>query len=186
MKKVFIIHGYQGSPNGGWRPWLMEELAKLDVYACALSMPKPQEPLLSEWVEEIARHVKENQNDEIYLVGHSLGVPAILHYIENTTVTNVMGSILVSGPVEMVNNRNIEEFLSSPFDFSTIKNKVKNFVIIHGDNDQNVPFSHAEILSKELGGELIKIENGRHLNGSSGWVKLPQCLDALVKMINNA
>jgi len=45
MKKVFIIHGFEGSPNGGWRPWLMAELEQHDVYACALSMPNPDNPL---------------------------------------------------------------------------------------------------------------------------------------------
>ncbi len=72
MKKVFIIHGFEGSPNGGWRPWIMAELEKKDIYACALSMPDPENPLCSEWVAEIQRHVQRNKGDEIYLVGHSL------------------------------------------------------------------------------------------------------------------
>jgi len=50
MKKVFIIHGFEGEPNGGWRPWLMRELAKFDVYASALPMPTPEKPIvLSGW-----------------------------------------------------------------------------------------------------------------------------------------
>lgn len=72
MKKVFIIHGFEGSPNGGWRPWLMSELEKKDVYACALAMPHSENPLCSEWVQEIERHVIQNKEDDIYLVGHSL------------------------------------------------------------------------------------------------------------------
>ena len=44
MKKVFIVHGFEGEPNGGWRPWLMGELAKKDIYACALPMPIPSSP----------------------------------------------------------------------------------------------------------------------------------------------
>ena len=28
MKKVFIIQGFRGAPNGGWKPWLMVELEK--------------------------------------------------------------------------------------------------------------------------------------------------------------
>ena len=56
-KKVFLIHGFQGTPNGGWRPYLMSELEKQDIYACSLSMPKPHEPILSEWLEEIKRQV---------------------------------------------------------------------------------------------------------------------------------
>lgn len=58
MKKVFLIHGFQGSPNGGWRPWLMAELKKQDVYACALSMPDPENPVCAEWVLEISRHIE--------------------------------------------------------------------------------------------------------------------------------
>jgi predicted alpha/beta hydrolase family esterase len=71
MKKVFIIHGFEGHPNGAWRPWLMAELEKRDIYACALSMPSPEKPVCAEWVEEISRNVLRNKNDEICLVGHS-------------------------------------------------------------------------------------------------------------------
>jgi len=82
MKKVFIVHGFGGEPNGGWRPWLMGELAKKDIYACALPMPTPEEPKKEEWVKAITDAIKI-PNEEIFLVGHSLGVPAILHYLEN-------------------------------------------------------------------------------------------------------
>lgn len=184
MKKVFIIHGYQGSPNGGWRPWLMSELEDLDIYACALSMPSPSEPICEEWMEEIARHVETNKNDEIYLVGHSLGVPAILRYLEKKYMgENVKGAVLVSGPVGLTQNKTLDEFLNTPFDFEKIKSKVSKFVVIHGDNDPRVPLSDAEILSTELDASLVIVKNGGHLNGSSGFRQLPECLDALKDII---
>jgi len=184
MRKVFIVHGFRGSPNGGWRPWLMAELQKKDVYACALSMPNPESPVLKEWVEEVDRHIEKNPHDDIYLVGHSLGVTTILRYLQKTKTKNIKGVVLVSGPVEKVKNkRTIETFLDEPFDFEIIKSKVREFVIIHGDNDQNVPFSHAEILSQVLSAKLITVEGGGHLNGSSGWTSLPQCLEVLIRMM---
>lgn len=185
MKKVFIIHGFQGSPNGGWRPWLMAELEKLDVYACALPMPNPENPICEEWIEEIARHVEKNKEDEIYLIGHSLGSPAILRYLEavSQNIKNIVGVILVSCLSEKNNNRKIDNFLDKPFNFSVIKSKTKKFVFIHGDNDPDVPLCNAEFLSKELGGELIIIPNGGHLNGSSGFFILPECLDAFKNML---
>jgi hypothetical protein len=76
MKKVFIIHGFQGSPNGGWRPWLMVELDKLDIYACALPMPTPDEPKCEEWVAEIAGVIPE-VNEDIFLVGPMVGMGLI-------------------------------------------------------------------------------------------------------------
>jgi len=64
MNKVFLIHGFQGSPNGGLRPWFVAELEKQDIYACALSMPDPENPVCTEWVEEISRYIERNKNDE--------------------------------------------------------------------------------------------------------------------------
>ena len=177
-----MVHGFQGSPNGGWRPWLMAELGKQEIYVCALSMPNPDEPICSEWVEEISRHVEVNKNDDIYLIGHSLGVPAILRYLESAQSNPIKGAILVSGPSEKNNNRKIDSFLETPFDFEIIKSKCQIFSIIHGDDDPNVPLDNARILSKELGGELTIVEKGGHLNGSSGWTQLPQCLEVLNKM----
>ena len=48
-----MIHGFRGEPNGGWRPWLMGELAQKDIYAHALLMPNPYEPKKDEWVKTI-------------------------------------------------------------------------------------------------------------------------------------
>ena len=161
----------------------MAELEKKDIYACALSMPKPDEPICSEWVEEISRHVEINKSDDIYLIGHSLGVPGILRYLENPSANSIKGAILVSGPSEKNNNRKIDSFLETLFDFETIKSKCLTFSIIHGDNDPNVPLDNAKTLSKELNTNLVIVENGGHLNGSAGWTELPQCLEVLNKMM---
>ncbi len=183
MKKVFIVHGFQGTPDGGWRPWLVKELTKQNISSEALAMPRADNPVCSEWVDEISKHLKINKNNEIYLVGHSLGTTAILRYLESGEAECVYGAVLVSGPSESNGNTKIESFLNKGFDFENIKEKCKKFVIIHGDDDPVVSFSNAETLSRELGGELVVVKKGGHLNGSAGWIKLPQCLDALNGMM---
>jgi len=184
MKKVFIIHGFSSKPNGGWRPWLMDELGKQDVYACALPMPDPATPIADDWIEEISRNVDRNNRDQIYLVGHSLGVPAILRFLENTKAKNIKGVVLASGPIFAAKKKKIVQggFLNEPFNFKAIRSKAKSFVVIHGDNDRNVSFDQGEALSKELNCKLIVIKNGGHLNGSSGWAQLPHALEALNEM----
>ena len=187
MKKVFIVHGFEGSPNGGWRPWLMAELEKKDIYACALAMPSPEKPLVKEWVAEIARHVNRSPStssgDKIYLVGHSLGVPAILHYLESRGAKKIEGAVLVSGPCLPIKHPRLKNFLNKPFDWKIIQSKAKSFTIIHGSNDPLVPLEEAKILSKKLNAKLIVVKNGGHLNGGSGWYALPECFSALLKMI---
>lgn len=184
MKKVFMIHGFEGEPNGGWRPWLMRELAKKDIWACALPMPTPDKPQKDEWVKTVTDAVG-NPNEEIFLVGHSLGVPTILRYLETLDKNKkIGGAVLVSGPAfEIKKHGYVNKFLDTPFNFEHIKNVCKSFVVVHGDNDPNVPFSDAEYLSKNLSCSLISIPNGGHLAGHDGFYELPQLLEALEKII---
>jgi predicted alpha/beta hydrolase family esterase len=77
----------------------------------------------------------------------------------------------------------LEHFINTSFDFEHIKKVCKNFVVIHGDNDDKVPFSHAEELSKNLNCKLVSVPNGGHLGGSDGWRQLPQALEAINEMM---
>lgn len=181
MKKVLIVHGLSGTPNGGWRPWLMGELEKKDIYCCSLPMPRPDNPFCDAWVEEIARHI--TKNDETYLIGHSLGVPAVLRYLESKGAAPIAGAILVAGPLEKTQNKKVESFLDKEFDFETIKKRCTLFSVIHGDNDTVVPLRDGEHLSSILNCSLIVVKNGQHLNGSAGWFELPQGLAVLEEMM---
>jgi hypothetical protein len=179
MKKVFLIHGFNGSPNSSWLPWLMAELKKEDVYASSLAMPNPSEPICTEWMKEIARHVDQNKGDDIYLVGHSLGVAAILNYVQSDmSGADIKGMVLVSGRSIKSVNPKTEGFYRD-FDFTKIKKLVGKIAVIHGDTDERVPFANGEKLANELGVSLITVKNGGHLTGSEGWRALPQALEAL-------
>ena len=164
----------------------MGELAQNDIWACSLAMPTPDNPVKDEWIKTIKDGVM-NPTNEIFLVGHSLGVPAILHYLETLDKdSKIGGAVLVSGPVFEIKKdkyNGVNSFLNKPFDFEHIKNVCKNFIVIHGDDDPSVSFSEGEFLADKLSCNIISIHNGKHLNGSSGCYKLPEALDSLLKMI---
>lgn len=187
--KIFLIHGFEGIPNGGWRSWLMGELALKDVYACALPMPSPYAPTKDAWIQEI-NHAVPEAAENIFLVGHSLGAPAILQYLQTLPEgTMIGGAVLVSGPFHNTKDEYQEllaTFFEPEYDFSLIKSRCKHFAVIHGSNDNVVPFSDAEEFSRALSCELIRIENGGHLNGSSGWRELPEALATLSRWLSNS
>jgi len=194
MKKVFIIHGFQSDPNGHWKPWLMGELAKIYVYACSLPMPKPNEPQKSEWLKMIGDCV-EIPDGEIFLVGHSLGSVAVLRYLESLPEgVQIGGAVLVAGPCKILKSededvssklRKIDHFLDTPINFDYIKKKAKNFVVIHGDNDLNVPIEHGKIISENLGCNLVVVPNGGHLGTDAKMWQLPEALKALQDMFKD-
>jgi predicted alpha/beta hydrolase family esterase len=161
----------------------MSELKDLKIYACSIPLPSPDTPICSEWIEEISRHVKSAAGDEIYLVGHSLGVAAILNYAQLELVKKkIEGVILVSGRYENNTNPKTESFYK-PLDFKKIKRIIKQFSVFHADNDDVVPFSNGIKMSQALGVELITIKDGGHLNRASGFKTFPRVLESLKKML---
>lgn len=162
----------------------MTELEKKGIYACALPMPGFDSPLCKKWVDEIKAHIEQDINDEIYLVGHSLGGTSILRYLENkTNGLKIAGSVLVSTPIEKTNNRDLDNFFEPKFDFGSIKKNCKAFSIIHGDNDTFVSPVQAKNLSRALKCSPTYIPDGGHLSGQEGWYTLPQGLDLLMRMM---
>jgi len=194
MKKIFIVHGFGGIPNGGWMPWLMQELAKDKTFACVLPMPHSKTPVVKEWIEEISHAVDNSQEDEIFLVGHSLGATAILKYLESMGEDKkISGVVLVSGLISPLgpddkesNYRAIDSFVVPPIDFEKVKNKANKFVILHSVDDPAVPFWHAEKLSKELDCKLVKVEKGGHffILAEPICYELPELLKILEEVIN--
>lgn len=184
MEKVLIIHGFEAPPNGGWRVYLMGELKKREIYAFALSMPSPYEPKLNEWLEEINRYAERDKNDELYLIGHSLGGTALLRYFEKYNSENIKAAIFVSTPCGGGKDEKIEEFLREEFNWGLIKERVTDTIVVHGDNDPLVPLAEAEEIAEKLGSELVVIPNGQHLNGIAGFTEFPKMVELVTKLIN--
>ncbi len=179
MKKVFIIHGMNSAPNKAWRPWLMEELATKDIWACSLAMPGDEDPICDEWVQKIAQEIKEEK--EVYLVGHSLGVRAVLRYLEEGNT--VRGAVLVSGRYGKPTSGILGSFYGESLNFEKIKENCPEFVVIHGDNDPNVPYEDGKMMAEGLGCELITVHNGGHLSGKAQCFELPEARDVLFAMM---
>ncbi len=192
MKKVFIVHGFCGIPNGGWFPWLMKELAKQNVFACSLPMPNANDSDVSEWIKTIKNCVGR-PSDEILLLGHSLGVLAILRYLESLSSQDSIGGVLLVscfiGSLDTENPRSefrmIDSFVVPPINFERIRNIPKQSFVLHGSNDPIVPFTHAEKISKGMRCKLIKIEGGDHFSQRTEPVcyELPEALKILEQMI---
>lgn len=188
MKKVFIVHGFESLPNRGFYPWLMSEIFKKSKnFAVSLEMPNPNFPVCSEWISKINNEVV-NPNQNTYLVGHSLGVPAILRYLETLHEGQKIGGVfLVAGFVSKLdqpdpdsNIRKIDNFLEKPFDFNHIKKVCDVFHIIHGSDDNVVPISNAEFLAEQLDTTVFVIKGAGHFPSSKVF-EIPELLEIILK-----
>ncbi len=173
FKKVYIIHGWEATPDVNWFPWLKEELKRKDMDAIVPLMPNTNNPNCIEWVDSLQKTII-NPDKNTYLVGHSLGVIAILRYLESLPKgLKIGGVILVAGFPEPIGLKELDSFFQTRLNYKKVKNSAKMFVAIHSDNDPYVPIENGYLLRDKLGAELVILPNAGHLNEGDGYFKLP-------------
>ena len=183
-KRAFLIHGWGGSPEEGWRPWLKTELEKMGFNVFVPAMPDTENPKMDRWTSHLTKIVG-NPDEDCYFIGHSLGCITILRYLETLEKSEkIGGAILVAGfsdslgpGYEALNN-----FFTKPVDWEKINSHCKNFVAIHSDNDSAVPLKYADGFVKHLNAEVIIQHNMGHFGGDDGITELPIVLNSILKI----
>jgi len=179
--KVIIIHGYQGTAMGGWRPWLKKELEARGFEVSVPAMPTPDAPRLEEWVAAIEG---EAAGKNCILVGHSLGCTAILRYLERVK-KKVSGAVLVAGFAEKLGDgfEAVENFVDAPLDFAKVRKNCGRMVAIFSDNDPYVPLSQEKLFREKLDATTVMLHARGHFSSSEGTTKLPEALAAVLEVV---
>lgn len=181
--RVFIIHGYKGSSDRGWKYWLARQLKDLGYEVYAPAMPDPFHPTKDEWVQAIAELVVEARPDDI-LVGHSLGTIAILRYLESLEPKAHVGkTILVASFGEAFEDEDgdaMKSFVETPMQWDKVRAASKDFTIIHSDDDDVVPLSCGQSVARNLGVSLDVLKGFGHFSYHDGVRELPIVLEKIL------
>lgn len=188
VKKVYIIHGWEGYPENNWFPWLKKELEKRKFKVIIPSMPNTEEPKIEEWVSFLKKQV--NQPDKnTYFIGHSIGCQTIMRYLETLRGdVKIGGIIFVAGWFNLINLETKEaELIAKPWletliNFNKILSHNKKFVVIFSDNDKFVPLTDAKLFKNRLGAKIIIEKNKGHFDDENLVKELPVVLKELLKL----
>ncbi len=154
-KRVFLIHGLRGSPNGGYLPWLKFNLEEQGYSVSSLAMPDPANPKMGAWVGKLSSAVGKPDRD-CYFVGHSLGCITILRYLETLKKgEKVGGAVLVAGFSNDLGYAELGSFFQKQIDWKGIISHCSNFVCLNSDNDDLVPIEQADLFREKLGAEIV-------------------------------
>ena len=182
----FIIHGIYGFPGENWFPWLKEELERGGFEAIVPKFPTPIGQSLENWLRVFSKY-ESKISSETVLIGHSLGAPFILNYIEKSN-KKIKAAFLVAGYHKMLENEFKElnrSFVGKDFDWKKIKKNCGRFFVVASDNDPYIPVEINKELAKFLDAELIIIHDGGHLNKKAGFDRFPKLLEEINKIRGN-
>jgi len=187
MKKVYVIHGWDGSPEEGWFPWLKEELRKLKIETIIPEMPEPDYPKISPWVNKL-KEIITNPDEDTYLVGHSVGCQTILRYLEQLPEGTKVRKVILVAPWTKLNAETLADedtmevarpWMESEINWENVNPKAIEFVAVFSKTDPYVSVSQSELFQKELDAEIIFLDGPGHLGGEDSLEELPEVLENL-------
>jgi len=190
MKRVFIIHGWDGSPDEPMLRWLRRQLEEKGFSVISPQMPIPDAPEIGVWNERLNRLIK-NPDEKTYFIGHSIGCQTILRYIEKLPPEIKIGGAVLIAPwlnlkPEALEDEEAEKtarpWLETPIDFNKVKKHLKKIICIFSDNDPFVPLSDKDIFKEKLNSEIIVEHKKGHYDPDSKIINNPAALSKLLEI----
>lgn len=182
MKRVFVIHGWAGSPEEGWRPWLRKNLENRGFQVAIPAMPDTSYPKQAAWVSHI-QEVVGDVDEQAFFIGHSLGCIAILRFLESLPKNKKVGGvILVAGFDDDLGVAELSDFFTTPIDWGKIMTHADSFVSIESDNDPYDLAKYNAVFKEKLRAKTILEHNMKHFSGDDGIVELPIVLSELERI----
>lgn len=155
-RNYVLLHGFNGSPDGVFFPWLKAELESKGLIYQAPALPEASNPREEEQVNYVLQNCRFDENTVLF--GHSLGAVVALKVLEKLP-NKIAGLVLAGGfisPDFKDRPRPFHDTFNWKFDFKKIKNNTGFVTILSDPNDYAVYFEQGKILQKELGANLIE------------------------------
>ncbi len=191
MKKVYIVHGWDGSSEEPLFLWLDNELTAKGFIVERIKMPEPKTPVIETWVNKLRESI--NPDSETILVGHSVGCQAVMRYLETLPdETRIAGMVLLA-PWMKLDQTTIEEegpdvvelarpWMETPIDFGIVKKIAGKVIAIFSDNDVFVELSQKEFFEEKLGAKTILEHEKGHLGPADNISELPSALESILSL----
>lgn len=184
MKKIYMIHGWEGSSQDNWFPWLKREFEKHHLKVEVFDMPNTNEPRISDWVKHLEDKIGDVDEDT-YFIGHSIGCQTIIRFLEKLHKhKKVGGCIFVAGWFNLTKEAFEDEedkmlmnpWMTTHVDFSRVLDHCNNFLAIFSENDPYVPVGEAKIFEEKLGAKTITTKDRGHFTNEEEPIVLTESL----------
>mgnify|MGYP000866173469 CR=1 FL=1 len=186
--KAVILHGTGGSPDENWFPWLKKELEASGVEVFVPRLPVGVEQNLENWNKAFTEQIPFELDGDTILIGHSNGAAFMLSLLNQHRKEPLLSSVFVSGFYQNLGGefeQFVKSFIDIDFDWSLIRKNAGKVLQLHGTDDPYVPMNSAEELSRLLGSEVVKIDEGGHLNAAAGFLEFPELKTRLSAIIDS-
>ncbi len=165
--RAVILHGTNSDHTGNWFPWLKAELEKLGYEVWVPDLPVNGRPN-SQRYNKLLLNQGWDFNDNL-IIGHSSGAVAILGLLQALPKDTKINTAILAGAFTKRLSQDpswemLSELFDKPFDYGAIKQKAKQFIFVHSEDDPYCPIEDAEELCQKVSGEFIRFQGMKHFS----------------------
>ena len=180
-KEILFVHsaGPQGHHEGS--DYLVRYLidALGTGYRILLpNMPDPENPHYVDWKATLKKELA-SMDDELILVGHSLGASVLLKYLsEEKLQQRIAGLFLIGAVYWGKKDWEVKGYVLKS-NFSSKLPPIRRIFLYHSSDDEVVPISHVRYFANELPNATVReFENRGHLFGRG----LPELVEDIKRL----
>jgi uncharacterized protein len=184
---IFIVHGFQSSPHDNWFDWLATQARAAGNTVTQPAMPAPDYPQAAEWQQTLDEIIGQPQANT-FLIGHSLGVITLLHFLSRHRPVRLGGLILVAGfATQLPKLKILDDYIhASQPDFTVLQHISMPVHSIISTNDPYVPEAASSTIAHALHSSIDYVPSGGHLMAEDGFSELPPVWQSLQQMLAQA
>ncbi len=187
MKRLFIVHGWDGSSSEPLMAWLKGEGTAAGFETVALEMPGSATPTIGAWVNHLKSTI-EYIDENTFFICHSIGAQTLLRYLQEPDGVTLGGAVFIAPwmtltGIDSEDDKNVARpWLENPIDWNKVKAAGGKYISIFSDNDAFVPLKeNSEFFAEKLGSKIV-VETGKGHFSPKDVSLLPSATQALTEI----
>lgn len=185
LMKVFIIHGYQSSPEQHWFPWLATKIEQMGSQCEIVHLQGSDQPDFATWRQNLEAQVHP-LNEQTIIVAHSLGCISVLDYLSEALNGRLIKAIfMVAGFNEKLTALpELNQFVQqAKLNDALLRFRIQQRYSLFSCNDPFVPAPLSIRFGQLLNAQMIEVKKAGHFIQSDGLSEFPQLWEKLEKLL---
>lgn len=186
MKRIFIVHGFQASPQSHWFPWLKQQLESIQVDCHVLNLTDSMQPDYAQWKYDLTSQLQKLDQESI-VIAHSLGCISTLDYLSTVLdQQKIKAFIGISGFQQKLQSLpELNQFIDqTQLNDSVIRLNIQQRYVIFSNNDSYVPAPLTICLGQRINAQMMEIKDAGHFLEKDNYREFPQLWELVQSILS--